>query len=66
MGNYAEVGKRLWDAGDELMANSKLKSSESSGPMVGLAFLRYADQGKDRSRRFKIQDLNIPLGILGF
>ena len=46
----------LWDMEDELRVNSKLKSSESSGLMVGLAFLRYVDQGKDRSRRFKIQD----------
>ena len=46
----------LWDMEDELRVNSKLKSSESSGLMVGLAFLRYVDQGKDRSRRFKVQD----------
>jgi len=56
MGNCAEVEKRLWDVGDKLRANSRLKSSESSVQMVGLAFLRYADQGRDRVRRFKIQD----------
>jgi len=40
-GNIIE--KRLWDAADELRANSKLKSSEYSTPVLGLIFLRYAD-----------------------
>lgn len=35
--------KRLWSAADELRANSKLKSSEYSVPVLGLIFLRYAD-----------------------
>ena len=39
-----EIEKRLWDAADELRANSKLKSSEFSVPVLGLVFLRYADQ----------------------
>ncbi len=34
---------RLWSAADELRANSKLKSSEYSVPVLGLIFLRYAD-----------------------
>jgi len=34
---------RLWDAADELRANSKLKASEYSVPVLGLIFLRYAD-----------------------
>ncbi len=55
-GNHNEIEKRLWDAADELRANSKLKSSEYSVPVLGLTFLCYADQGKDRSRQFKIQD----------
>ncbi len=38
-----EIEKRLWDAADELRANSKLKSSEYSIPVLGLIFLRYAD-----------------------
>jgi type I restriction enzyme M protein len=42
--NHTEVEKRLWDAADELRANSKLKSSEYSVPVLGLIFLRYADQ----------------------
>lgn len=38
-----EIEKRLWEAADELRANSKLKSSEYSTPVLGLIFLRYAD-----------------------
>ena len=41
--NITEIEKRLWDAADELRANSKLKSSEKSVPVLGLIFLRYAD-----------------------
>ncbi len=42
-GNHSDIEKRLWDAADELRANSKLKSSEYSVPVLGLIFLRYAD-----------------------
>jgi type I restriction enzyme M protein len=42
--NHTEVEKRLWEAADELRANSRLKSSEYSVPVLGLIFLRYADQ----------------------
>lgn len=42
-GNHNEIEKRLWDAADELRANSKLKSSEYSVPVLGLIFLRCAD-----------------------
>jgi len=41
--NNSEIEKRLWDAADQLRANSKLKSSEYSVPVLGLIFLRYAD-----------------------
>jgi len=44
IGNSNQIEKRLWDAADELRANSKLKSSEYSIPVLGLIFLRYADQ----------------------
>ncbi|NLY38671.1 MAG: SAM-dependent DNA methyltransferase, partial [Firmicutes bacterium] len=37
------IESRLWSAADELRANSKLKSSEYSVPVLGLIFLRYAD-----------------------
>ncbi len=38
------IESRLWDAADELRANSKLKASEYSVPVLGLIFLRFADQ----------------------
>jgi type I restriction enzyme M protein len=41
--NTTELEKRLWGADDEFRANSKLKSSEYSVPVLGLIFLRYAD-----------------------
>jgi len=41
--NTTEIEKRLWSVADELRANSKLKSSEYSVPVLGLIFLRYAD-----------------------
>jgi type I restriction enzyme M protein len=41
--NGNDIETRLWAAADELRANSKLKSSEYSVPVLGLVFLRYAD-----------------------
>ena len=35
--------KRLWDAADQLRANSSLKPQEYSGPILGLIFLRFAE-----------------------
>lgn len=59
--NGNPIESRLWDAADELRANSKLKSSEYSVPVLGLVFLRYADhkfqfaaqelEGKSSGRR---------------
>jgi len=41
--NNNELEKKLWDAADELRANSKLKSSEYSMPVLGLVFLKWTD-----------------------
>jgi len=41
--NTTEIEKGLWEAADQLRANSKLRSSEYSVPVLGLIFLRYAD-----------------------
>lgn len=41
--NNGQLERQLWGAADELRANSKLKSSEYSVPVLGLIFLRYAD-----------------------
>jgi type I restriction enzyme M protein len=38
-----EIERRLWDIADQLRANSGLKPSEYSRPVLGLLFLRYAD-----------------------
>jgi len=38
-----DIEKRLWATADELRANSGLKASEYSTPVLGLIFLRYAD-----------------------
>jgi type I restriction enzyme M protein len=49
--NNTEIEKRLWGAADELRANSKLKSSEYSVPVLGLIFLRFADFKFARAER---------------
>ena len=38
-----QLENRLWGAADELRANSTLKASEYSIPVLGVIFLRYAD-----------------------
>ena len=38
-----ELQTKLWEAADQLRANSGLRSSEYSTPVLGLIFLRYAD-----------------------
>ena len=43
-GNGNQIENRLWATADELRANSKLKSSEYAVPVLGLIFLRCADQ----------------------
>ena len=37
------IESRLWAMADELRANSRLRASEYSTPVLGLIFLRYAD-----------------------
>ncbi len=41
--DIADVENRLWSIADQLRANSGLKPSEYSRPVLGLLFLRYAD-----------------------
>lgn len=41
--NLAELEKRLWAAADQLWANTGLKPSEFSVPVLGMIFLRYAE-----------------------
>jgi len=72
--NNGEVEKRLWAVADELRANSGLKSSEYSTPVLGLIFLRYADykfteaekvlSGKSTGRRQTGKEDYQALGVL--
>ena len=39
-----DVENRLWSAADQLWANTGLKPSEFSTPVLGLIFLRYAEK----------------------
>jgi len=41
--NNNEIESRLWAAADQLWANSDLRPSEYSTPVLGLIFLRHAD-----------------------
>jgi len=40
--NIEQVEDRLWEAADQLRANSKLTSSEYCMPVLGVIFLRHA------------------------
>jgi type I restriction enzyme M protein len=46
----ATLEKRLWDAADQFRANSDLKASEYSQPILGLIFLRFAGVRFDAQR----------------
>ncbi len=41
--DLVELERHLWDAADDLRANSSLKASEYGTPVLGLIFLRFAD-----------------------
>mgnify|MGYP000857455893 FL=1 len=51
-----QIEDRLWDVADELRANSELKESEYSIPVLGLIFLKYADS------RFTAAEKNLGTG----
>jgi type I restriction enzyme M protein len=42
--NFNDIAARLWDAADKLRANTRLRASEYSVPVLGLIFLKFADQ----------------------
>lgn len=42
--NHTDLEKKLWASADSLRANSRLKASEYSVPVLGLIFLRFADR----------------------
>jgi len=41
--NVQQLENELWEAADQLRANSKLTAAEYSMPVLGLIFLRHAD-----------------------
>ena len=40
--NIAQIETSLWDAADQLRANSNLTATEYSMPVLGVIFLRHA------------------------
>lgn len=50
MQDIAKLEKRLWEAADNLRANSKLTSSEYCMPVLGVIFLRHATNRYDAAR----------------
>ncbi len=51
MANNNDLEKRLRKAAGQLWANSSLRPSEYSGPVLGLIFLRYADHRFTEARK---------------
>jgi len=51
---FKEIESRLWKIADTLRANSGLRSSEYSTPVLGLIFLKYADQ-RFRETRLRLE-----------
>jgi len=45
-----QLEKELWDAADALRANSKLTAAEYKDPMLGLVFLRFAQNLYEQKR----------------
>jgi type I restriction enzyme M protein len=50
-GDIQKISNQLWDAADELRANSKLKSSEYSVPVLGFIFLKFADFRFEKAKK---------------
>ncbi len=42
--SFNDIADRLWNAADKLRANTPLRASEYSVPVLGLIFLKFADQ----------------------
>jgi len=56
--NGINLETKLWEAADELRANSKLTATEYSFPVLGIIFLRHAHS------RFKLAKVEIENSIL--
>jgi len=69
MDNISKLETDLWDAADNLRANSKLTSSEYCMPVLGVIFLRHATNRYDAVVRQIEADTADKLGrilLLGF
>ena len=51
--------KRLWEAADQLRANSGLTAAQYSSPVLGLIFLRFAE-ARFAKRRAELENLPRP------
>jgi type I restriction enzyme M protein len=49
-----KLDANLWNAADKLRANSDVKSSEYSVPVLGLIFLKFADNNYRRHESYII------------
>jgi type I restriction-modification system DNA methylase subunit len=64
--DVGDTERRLWSIADQLRANSGLKPSEYSRPVLGLLFLRYADGRFAEAENLRAQrDLLLPKLISG-
>jgi type I restriction enzyme M protein len=60
--NFNDIAGRLWDAADKLRANTPLRASEYSVPVLGLIFLKFADQkfaAVDRDLRARLPGVTL-------
>ena len=63
-GGRNEFEKRLWEAADQLRANSKLLPSQYSGPVLGLIFLKFADHRfQNATQQFEAKGASSRRGI---
>ena len=54
-----QLEKDLWSAANNLRANSDLKSSEYATPVLGLIFLKFADNNYARAEKLIDQEFQI-------
>ena len=45
-----DLEKQLWDAADDLRANSKLTAAEYKDPLLGLVLLRFAQNRYEEAK----------------
>ena len=58
-----QLETRLWAAADQLWANTGLKPSEFSNPVLGLIFLRYAEKRFHEAEARMIESGSLTAGV---